>query len=75
MLQDAARRMTPSSCQAGGVVHILAANSIKLPVTLKMSTREDARGHTNHIVQVCLTVTITIEDAAVLLWKLYCCFL
>jgi hypothetical protein len=44
--------MTPSSCQAGGVVHILAANGAKLPVTLKMSTREDAKGHTTHIVQV-----------------------
>ncbi|WIA34672.1 hypothetical protein OEZ86_012986 [Tetradesmus obliquus] len=49
---DMPKKMNPSSCQAGGVVHILAANGNKLPVTLKMSTSEDAKGHTNHIVQM-----------------------
>jgi hypothetical protein len=53
MLQDAAKKLTPSSCQAGGVVHILSANGTKMPVTLKMSTREDARtSRSTHVVQV-----------------------
>jgi hypothetical protein len=65
--------MTPSSCQAGGVVHILAANGAKLPVTLKMSAREDAvTNRTTHIVQVrcgvcscCLTVPGAVGYACV----------
>ncbi|WIA14496.1 hypothetical protein OEZ85_003018 [Tetradesmus obliquus] len=60
---DMPKRMNPSSCQAGGVVHILAANGNKLPVTLKISTSEDAKGHTNHIVQ---GDTEIIEHAAAL---------
>lgn len=36
------------------MVHILAANGAKLPVTLKVSTREAAgTGRPTHLVQVC----------------------
>jgi hypothetical protein len=63
VLQDMPKRTTPSNCQAGGVVHILAANGAKLPVTLKMSSREDARGHTNQIVQVGTAVASRCSDA------------
>lgn len=40
LLQNLDRRPGPSSCRAGGVVHLLAANGTKLPVTLKMSIKE-----------------------------------
>uniref|UniRef100_A0A383VUJ6 PAS domain-containing protein n=1 Tax=Tetradesmus obliquus TaxID=3088 RepID=A0A383VUJ6_TETOB len=60
---DATRRITPSSCQAGGVVHILAANGSKLPVTLVMSTRDDvASGRATHIVQVTKATEATRLD-------------
>lgn len=53
-LQDAPQRIPLTSCRAGAVVHLLAANGTKLPVTLKMNTKEDpASGHFTHIVQVC----------------------
>jgi len=53
-LQDAPQRIPQTSCRAGAVVHLLAANGTKLPVTLKMNTKEDpASGHLTHIVQVC----------------------
>lgn len=46
-------RVPATSCRAGSVVHLLAANGTKVPVTLKMSTKEDIiNGHNTHVVQV-----------------------
>lgn len=54
-LQDPPQRIPSTSCRGGGVVHLLAANGTKVPVTLKMTTKEDAStGHLTHIVQVWL---------------------
>lgn len=44
---------TAVSCRSGAVVHLLAANGTKVPVTLKMSVKEAADSkHSLHIVQV-----------------------
>ena len=52
-LQDPPQRIPATSCRAGGVVYLLAANGTKLPVTLKMTSKEDiTTGHLTHVVQV-----------------------
>jgi hypothetical protein len=51
--QDPSLRIPATSCRAGSVVHLLAANGTKVPVTLKLTTKEDTtNGHTTHVVQV-----------------------
>jgi hypothetical protein len=51
--QDPSLRVPVTSCRAGSVVHLLAANGTKVPVTLKLTTKEDStNGHTTHVVQV-----------------------
>lgn len=53
LLQDLTRKPGANSCRAGAVVHMLAANGGKVPVKLKMTTRENARdGSSTHVVQV-----------------------
>lgn len=53
-LQDSNRKPSPGSCRAGGVVHLLAANGTKIPVTLHMSTRGMSADSVDivHVVQV-----------------------
>lgn len=45
-MQDLTKKPNPTSCRAGGVVHLLAANGLKVPVTLKMLQKDshDAAG-------------------------------
>ncbi|WIA34679.1 hypothetical protein OEZ86_012993 [Tetradesmus obliquus] len=51
--KDLTRKPGANSCRAGAVVHMLAANGGKVPVKLKMTTRENARdGSSTHVVQV-----------------------
>jgi hypothetical protein len=59
VLQDLSRKPGANSCRSGAVVHLLAANGAKLPVKLKMTTREDARdGRVTHVVQVSLALNV-----------------
>lgn len=52
-LQDPAQRIPATSCRAGAVVHLQAANGTKLPVTLSISSKEDAlNGHVSYVIQV-----------------------
>lgn len=53
-LQDLTKKSGPTSCRSGGVVHLLAANGTKIPVTLKMSVREaqHSSGGMMHVIQV-----------------------
>eukprot|EP00879_Flechtneria_rotunda_P013062 GHRR01013642.1.p1 GENE.GHRR01013642.1~~GHRR01013642.1.p1 ORF type:complete len:1083 (+),score=308.01 GHRR01013642.1:2122-5370(+) len=50
--KDLTHKPNPTSCRAGGVVNMLAANGTKMPVTLKMSVRELPDGKVTHVVQV-----------------------
>eukprot|EP00775_Hariotina_reticulata_P007054 gene7054-7268_t len=52
--QDAhSMRPTPCGCRTGGVVYLLPSSGAKIPVTVKLSTKEvAATGHTHHIVEV-----------------------
>lgn len=58
-LQDLSRMPGPTSCRAGGTVQLMAATGDKLPVTLKMSTREHADKGLLHVVQVGIAVLFT----------------
>lgn len=62
-LQDAhSMRSTPCGCRTGGVVHLLPASGAKIPVTVKLSTKEvTATGHTHHIVEVPLMQTKAVQ--------------
>eukprot|EP00878_Enallax_costatus_P025839 GHUV01027676.1.p1 GENE.GHUV01027676.1~~GHUV01027676.1.p1 ORF type:complete len:1421 (+),score=378.88 GHUV01027676.1:621-4883(+) len=53
-MQDLSKKPNPTSCRAGGVVHLLAANGTKVPVSLKMLQREvqDSAGGLMHVVYV-----------------------
>lgn len=53
MPQDPAAKVPATSRRAGAVVHLLAASGVKVPVTLKITAKEDSlNGRITHVVQV-----------------------
>lgn len=49
--QDLSAKPGPGSCRSGAVVHLVAANNSKVPVTLQLSQHDDG-DHIQHVIRV-----------------------
>jgi hypothetical protein len=51
VLQEVSSKPPSSSCRAGAVVHLMHANTSRVPVTLQLSQRDDGE-RVQHVIKV-----------------------